>query len=157
MKSKLKFIGGLALIWVIVSACGSENANQANWDASEVNEVNNLAGVSMSVKEGSVSKASATVVIENESDSEVLYGKAYELEKKVEEEWYKVPIIFEGNYGFEAIGYTIAAGSSAEIEIEWDWLYGKLDKGEYRILKGASYHMSDVGSNNTLAAEFTVK
>ena len=35
-------------------------------------------------------------------------------------------------------------------DVDWDWLYGGLDDGEYRIIKGISTNTE----KHTLAAEF---
>ncbi|MBM7577835.1 immunoglobulin-like domain-containing protein [Jeotgalibacillus terrae] len=155
--TKLHILSGV-LLMLLLAGCSTINAEEADWEPSEVEEVNTFEGVSMKMKEGSVSSKGATVVIKNDSDREVMYGNAYILEKKVNGEWFEVPITVEGEYGFTAIGYTIAPGSSAEKEMEWDWLYGELNKGEYRILKGINYSVSENSKKrNYLAVEFTIK
>ncbi len=39
-----------------------------------------------------------------------------------------------------------------EWDVDWDWLYGGLDDGEYRIIKGISTNTE----KHTLAAEFRI-
>ena len=57
------------------------------------------------------------------------------LEKKIKGDWYQVPTIID-EYGFNDIGYDLTPSSEAqEFKIDWDWLYGKLDPGEYRLIK----------------------
>ena len=51
------------------------------------------------------------------------------------EAWKSVPVIVEGDYGFQDIAYSIAKESATELEVDWEWLYGKLEPGEYRLGK----------------------
>ena len=119
--------------------------------------VNNLDGVTMTVKEDSVSSTGLTVVIENKSDIQCIFGEFFVLEKKIADSWYQVPIEIEGNYGFEDIGYELKSGESREWNTNWEWLYGSLDDGQYRIVKEIS-DFRDTGDYDKyyLAAEFTI-
>ncbi len=76
-----------------------------------------------------------TVVIKNNSSSLCTYGEYFELEKKINEIWYQVPVTIAGNYGFNSIGYDLSSGDNREWAVDWNWLYGSLDAGEYRIVK----------------------
>ncbi len=105
------------------------------WKPTEIQAVNNMEGVTMKAKEGTASPTGLTVVFSNESESDCIYGEFYTLEKKKGDSWYQVPIEFEGNYGFNSIGYDLAPDSDSEWTVDWEWLYGSLDKGEYRIVK----------------------
>lgn len=66
---------------------------------------------------------------------EVFYGSEYIIEKKNDNTWEEIPVVVEGNYGFETIAYVLEAGKKSEENIDWEWLYGKLSPGEYRIKK----------------------
>lgn len=119
--------------------------------------VNNLDGVTMTVKETSVSPTGLTVVIENNSDSQCIFGEYFVLEKKMDDGWYQVPVEIEGNYGFEDIGYELDPGDKREWETDWEWLYGSLDSGQYRIVKDI-LDFRDTGDFDKyfLAAEFRI-
>ncbi len=65
---------------------------------------------------------------------ELIYGEGYHLEVLNGDTWEDVPTIIE-DWGFNDIGYTIPAEGEAEMEINWEWLYGKLSPGTYRITK----------------------
>ena len=65
---------------------------------------------------------------------ELIYGEGYHLEVLNGDTWEDVPTIIE-DWGFNSIGYTIPAEGEAEIETNWEWLYGKLSPGTYRITK----------------------
>ena len=47
------------------------------------------------------------------------------------------PIIKD--YAFVSIGYAVDKNNEVKFEIDWEWLYGKLPSGNYRILK-ESHH-----------------
>jgi len=119
--------------------------------------VNNLEGVNMSIKEGTISPTGLTLVLKNDSESQCIYGEFFILEKKLNEKWYEVPVIIEGDYGFRSIGYELSPGDSKEWKVDWNWLYGSLDKGEYRIVKDI-LDFRGTGDYDTyyLAVEFTI-
>jgi len=103
--------------------------------ATEYETVNNLEGVTMTVKEGTVSSTGLTLTLENNSEKQCIYGEYFVLEKKLDGKWYEVPVAIEGNYGFDAIGYELNPGDRREWTVNWEWLYGSLEAGEYRIVK----------------------
>ena len=67
-------------------------------------------------------------------DTALLYGEAYVLFRREGSSWVEVPRIIS-NYGFTDIGYLIPEEGESELEINWEWLYGKLPAGTYRITK----------------------
>jgi hypothetical protein len=150
-----------------ISAAGSENplketaqsqsADTTDWEPTSYDTVNNLDGVAMTVKEGTASSTELTVTFENNSDIQCLYGDPFLLEKKIDGRWYQVPIAFDGNYGFDGIGYNLASGEVGEWPVNWEWLYGSLSPGEYRIVKDM-LDFRDTGDYDIyyLAAEFTI-
>ena len=142
-----------ASIVILLAGCGSSK----DWEPTVYETVNDLEGVIMTVVEGTVSPTGLTVLIENNSDKQYIYGEYFMLEKKIEGEWYQVPIEFEDNYGFNDIGYELNPSDIGEWIVDWDWLYGSLDPGEYRIVKDISdfREPGDYDKYN-LAAEFTV-
>ncbi len=67
-------------------------------------------------------------------EGELLYGQAFQLLQEVNGEWQEVPTIIE-DYGFTEEGYSIPNGGESEMETNWEWLYGELGPGTYRIRK----------------------
>lgn len=119
--------------------------------------INNLDGVTMSVKEDTVSSKGLTVVLENNSNAQCIYSEDFLLEKKINDTWYQVPISIDGNYGFEGIGYDLNSGDNREWNVDWDWLYGILDAGEYRIVKEIlDFRNTGDYDKYYLAAEFSI-
>jgi len=153
MKKVLHLLFSIAVSLILLSGCG----NSDDWEPTIYETVNNFDGVTMIVKEGTMSSAGLTVLFENNSDKECIYGEYFLLEKKIGEIWYKVPVAFEGNYAFEAIGYVAAPSEISEWTIDWDWLYGNLDTGEYRIVKDISdFRNTGDYDKYYLTAEFSV-
>ena len=62
------------------------------------------------------------------------HGEWYKIEKQVNGKWYEIKPIIE-NYGFNSIGYLPDKNNEVEFVMNWEWLYGKLPLGSYRILK----------------------
>ena len=156
MKKKLISII-LLLVSIILVACGNGNLTETkNWKYTEYDTVNNFDGVSMNIKEGSVSPTEATVIFENNSNNQGVFSDDFLLEKEIEGDWYQVPIIID-EYGFNDIGYELPPSEIEEFTIDWDWLYGSLDSGEYRIVKKL-LDFRDTGDYDEyyLAAQFTI-
>lgn len=97
---------------------------------------NDEMGLSFSLK--NISPTGATLVFrqfdEDAIAGELIYGDAFMLEQLKDGEWVSVPVVIE-NYGFNDIAHIIFPGDTAETELDWEWLYGGLAPGEYRIGK----------------------
>ena len=92
-------------------------------------------GITLSVKD--VTDSGLTLVCtqsRGEADGELQTGSDYKL-IVLKEAWEDVPTIIE-DYGWTAEAYMIAKDDVTEFEINWEWLYGKLPKGTYRLTKG---------------------
>ena len=97
--------------------------------------------IHMTLKEGTLSATGATFVLKNLTDREYLYGEPYIIQRKTDNSWEDLEIILE-NYGFYAIGHMLSAKESKEVVVDWEWLYGTLSPGDYRIFKEALYETS---------------
>lgn len=120
--------------------CKDENGNWIR--AEEVVEntpgINEIEGVSMKIKEGTLTPTGATIIITDITGEENIYGSEYRIDKKENDKWQDAEIIIEGNYGWNLIGYHVDENNTLEMNVEWEWLYGKLEPGTYRIVKGTS-------------------
>ena len=150
------------LISAVGVGCSKEQQSEADWQPTPYEMVNNLNGVAMIVKERVVSSTKITLILENSSKLPILYGEPYSLEKKIDGKWYQVPVLIGGDhFAFDDIGYELPPSHRNEQEVNWDTLYGDLQKGEYRIVKGVLDTRSSRGygtyNEYYLAAEFTIK
>lgn len=65
---------------------------------------------------------------------ELIVGEGFVLSRLEGEEWTEVPPVIEKG-AFNDIGYPIPTQGKVELETNWEWLYGKLVPGTYRITK----------------------
>lgn len=117
--------------------------------------------VSMSVKEGTLTNTSATVVLVNHTDKKFQYGRFYLIESKKNGNWYKIKPISEMNFPW--IAYILNPYIMDEVSIIWKKAYGELPSGDYRIIKILEeFNEAHPGRTNNyeeipIAAEFTIK
>lgn len=76
---------------MFLSGCGSssDSHNNTAWKLTLHETVNNLDGVTMSVKEGAVSSTGLTVILNNNSDKHCIYGKDFCWKRKSKEDGMK--------------------------------------------------------------------
>ncbi len=148
---------------LVCSSCAKSN-DQAAPDKDVALEptiyekVNTYSDVTMEVKKGSVSSSGLTVIFENRSTHEGVFSEDFVLEKRVHDEWGQVLVTIEGNYGFQDIGFQLDSGSQVEWTVDWTWLYGSLEQGEYRIIKNVlDFRKTGDFDEHHLTAEFIFK
>lgn len=81
-----------------------------------------------------ISLTGATIIIKDTNKTPCTYGQWYKIEKQVNGIWYEVKPIID-NYVFNDIGYVRDKNNEVKFIIDWEWLYGELTQGSYRILK----------------------
>ena len=96
----------------------------------------------------SVTSAGATVIIQDSNPEPFVYGEWYQIQRQKDGVWYEVKTKIS-NYGFNEIGWLTDEHGGLTMDVEWEWLYGELPAGHYRILK-------QVGTQ-IIGAEFTVE
>ena len=122
---------------------------------SSYNIVNDMEGVTLTVKEDSVGKSGLTLMIQNSTNEVLQYGPFFNVEKAISDKWYEIPITAE-NASFHFVAYSLNANSSVEVETDWNWLYGDLDAGTYRIIKRLGKEQES-DKDYYLSAEFEIK
>ena len=132
----------VVFVCFILSGCG---ANES---------INNAVGVTMTIKEGTLTKTGATVVITDVSGKKNVYGEEYRIDKLQNGKWKELEVIVEGNYGWNLIGYYVDEDNTLELEHNWEWLYGELEIGEYRLVKNTSE--SGDSTNHYFSVQFTI-
>lgn len=141
---------------VVTGTDSNQSTETTDWEPTTYETVNNFDGVTMTLKEGTTSSTGLTVLIENNSSSQCIYGEYFWLEKKINGSWYQVPVVID-DYGFHDIGYDLASGDDGEWAVDWEWLYGSLDTGEYRIVKDIQgFRGSGEYDTYYLAVEFKI-
>lgn len=125
------------------------------WHVFAYNE-NDLDGVTMEVK--SNTNHSLAINVNNQSDKEIECGSEYQIEylDPEIETWSSLPYKHD-DIGFEAVAYCLNKGDK-EFNYDWDYVYGKLKPGKYRIVKDFfEYKEGQEIENHTLTAEFEIK
>ena len=102
-------------------------------------------GITMKIVEGTVSPQGLGLEFLNETDREALFGEDFILRKLVQDRYQDLPVIVEGDYGFEDIGYGLPKGEKVFHEVEWVWLYGDLEEGIYQLEKKIILRKEDGG------------
>lgn len=95
----------------------------------EIAEIENV-----DINISNISSTGATVTIKDTNKNPHTYGEWYKIEKKINNNWYELKTKID-NYGFNLIGYLPDKNNEIKFIMDWEWLYGELDLGTYRILK----------------------
>ena len=115
-------------------------------------------GLTLSVKD--VTSSGLTLIVtqsDGELTGELQTGSDYNLMVLKDGTWQDVPTIIE-EYGWTAEAYTVPKNDSVEFKINWEWLYGKLSAGTYRITKGfMDFRKSGDYDNFAYWTEFEIK
>ena len=136
----------LTLISVLILAsCGKKTSgevpsiiqdNLPNW------------GITLTVED--ITSTGLTLVVTQsggEPDGELQTGSPYHLDKLVGDKWEAVEEapLPEGvdARGWNAMAYIVPMGTSTDYEINWEWLYGELSAGTYRLVK--SFDLCEYG------------
>ncbi len=109
--------------------------------------VSNIDGIFISIKEGTLTKTSATIIITNNSDQIYTFGEEYVLEKKVLGKW-KTMKLLSKDVWWDLVNYQVGVQDELEKEVNWESLYGELKNGTYRLVKEID--------KKRIAVEFTI-
>lgn len=113
----------------------------------------------MEVKESSLNPIGAEILIHNNSDEVIEYGDDFHLCQLHEESnvWLDTPYVIE-NWAFHQIAYAIEPGQTAEVKIDWEWIYGQLPAGTYLLTKTINIPDQDgTWDSIELGVHFTLK
>ena len=124
-----------------------EKEDRANWDKDKL---------SMSVKEGTVTKNGAVFLITDENEVPWIYGMSvrFSIEKKENNQWTQLNYLSDSEGWEEKLLFPLKGKKTYEWEINWKNYYGTLKRGEYRIKKDISNYEH---GEKYLYAEFEIK
>ena len=129
-----------------------------NGGTCEMIENHDLNGiVNMYIKEGTLTKTGATIIIEEEIDYNISYGLPFNLEKYnyKTSTWEKLPVI--NDVYFILPKYSVTPDKPLELVQGWGDMYGVLEKGLYRIVKDASFDSAKDDSTYYIWTEFSIE
>jgi len=111
-------------------------------------------GVTLSIKENTLTNTGATFILKNEGNIDYGYGPAWEIEMKQDDEWHKIDVVLN----FNSPSYQLSVNESKELNINWENSYGKLASGDYRIIKSIDVEQEDgTFEDFYVSAEFTIE
>lgn len=118
--------------------------------------LNDFAGVTMTLI--STTDTELTVSIASDNKNTCIYGEYYSIEYLKDGTWYALPYVAEGNVCFNDIGYELTKGDSRKWSTNFEWLYGKLPVGQYRIVKDIlDFRSTGDYDKYYLSTEFTIE
>lgn len=151
MKKKIFTILICGIIVLGLTGCGSPKNDINTDDKSVIEEIKNH--ISLSLKEGTLKDTGATFILKNDSNVDVQYGNPFWLEIKQDGKWQKIDV----ELNFTLIAYILKPKESKEFNIDFEDIYGKLSKGEYRFIKDIDIEKKDKTFENfNVTAEFTI-
>ena len=125
-------------------------------DTAELNEID---GVTMTIKKDTLTRTGATIIITDVSGKSNIYGADYRIDKKENSSWTPLKSL-DGRewtqFKWNAIGYTVDKNNKLEMDINWEKLYGKLEDGEYRIVKSTDEYLKDILYIKYFSVEFII-
>ncbi len=115
-------------------------------------------GITMIIPEDTLYDGGTTITVTNDSSYTCTFGTYYCLETEIDGIWYSVP--FEGDeeeIGWDDLGYEVGPrGEQFSLVVDWEWLYGDLEPGRYRMVKDLFYN-NDWQEKYYVAAEFEIQ
>ena len=92
-----------------------------------------IKNVTMNIKDNTLTKSGATIIITDNNKVKYTYAEYYKLEKRIDHIWYELEP--RGDAVFDEMGYLVDDNNELEMNIDWSKTYGNLTSGKYRIVK----------------------
>ena len=117
--------------------------------------------VNIEIKEGTLTNTGATIIITENIDYDIIYCKEYKIAKYNYQTnvWEDLPVICK-NCDFTLMAYTVTPDHPLEFKMNWEDLYGKLEKGQYKIIKTVSFDSDRPITDNDIfeiSIEFSIE
>lgn len=110
--------------------------------------------VIMTIKDGTLTNKSVTLVLINNSDRKIQYGSPYEIEIKKNDEWHKI----NAKLNFTLPLFILEPKEKNEFKLNFEEGYGKLPSGTYRVIKKIDKEKEDgLFDSFYVSTEFTIK
>ena len=156
-----KILTFLLAVLMLLTACSKEQKQPAYNPKTTEFEINEEYDEDAPVEMKVISASESEVIIEiiNNTDKEGLFGEHFYICFEQDGKWYRLPSTAE-NAAFSDIGLILKPNVKREYEHSFEWIYGLLPAGRYRIVKDISLY-NDMNENYsekyTLAAEFVIE
>lgn len=121
----------------------------------DIKEVSNeVEGVSITIKKGSLTKTGATIIITDINKEKYDYGSSFRIDVKKNDSWVEVEKI--GDAYFNMIAYSVDESNKLELKQDWSYIYGELNKGKYRLVKDVCVNIGCT-EKKEFSTEFIIK
>ena len=87
-------------------------------------EIDSVSGVTIEIKEGTLTPTGATIIITDTTDKNNSYGEAYRIDKKEDGKWTEVSRVIDNAF-FNDIAYLLDDNNQIVREVDWEWIYGR--------------------------------
>ena len=128
-----KMLRATVLLFLCMITAGCAKPPESHGTATEFT-VNTVEGLYLKVQSNAASATGLTLTVKNETGKIYTFGSAYWVEKWIEDNWYQIPDIVE-NVAFSAEALRLDENGKKEMDVNWEWRYGILAPGNYRIIK----------------------
>lgn len=127
---------------LFLSGCGASDAARKN-ESYTLSDVTIAEQTDVAMEVQQVSPSGGTLAIHNAGEKTIGYGTRYIIEKNVGGIWYSVniqePEDENAVFSWLDILYRLESGKETTLELQWDYLYGFLPEGHYRLVKNICY------------------
>ena len=166
---KKRFILCLALVMTLTLA-GCYRANMLDKDALPPEEVPPTCGEvdaesvpqwGLTFETKDVPPKGMTLVSRQEGGVELTgqinTGAPYGIKLREGDTWVEVPMIRD-DIAWNAVAYLVPTGGELEQDLNWSWMYGELEAGEYLLMKSfMDFRATGDYDTFTFSVEFTVE
>ena len=150
----MKKILAVFVVLIMLCSCAKAEIEEPENYLPE-NTENDSWGVTLSLR--NITESGATVVFTQSGGNptgELMTGSYYRLEYANED----LAFVIDDEIAWTAEAYMIPMGGELEMEVKWEWLYGKLPAGTYKIYKSVmDFRGPGDYDNKEYYAEFTVE
>lgn len=150
----------IVLGFILLSISGCSSNQKTETPPNELNEPTQIEGISMTIKDGTLARDGATLIIEDTNGSGTyVYGGSFRIDKSENGNW--VALEETGNScSFTAQPLYVDENGILEMYQNWDCSYGELDRGTYRLVKDI-FLQSDIPITDEdlkyISVEFTIE
>lgn len=150
MKKKILTIILCVVVSLGLVGCDSNKDEKPQFRPTEID------GISMAIKEGTLTETGVTVIIKDTNGKGTyVYGTEFSIEKKENDQWVK-PKRTGDNCAFTLMAYYVGDDGLLEFNQNWECMYGKLEKGTYRLVK-STFLESDIPITEDKVKYFSVE
>lgn len=149
MNSRKSCIWLMLLLLLFLSACGEQRTE------SKIPDVNTNTNIVLEIVDDTLSPSGVVIKMTNHTDENLWYGEGFTLEESIDENWYVVPYQGTDGHNVPDIGYILNANQTDEKEMTWNYPYGILSEGSYRLI--LSFGVEGSGRKYNSAVEFSIE